>query len=119
MTTVAKRYLAGLLVFAALLALAFVKWSPGDAEAPAGSIADQFEFEAKRAERSNVSRQPTILNAETASSLNSVRAPVSLPANPNHSPPATNYDPLELPNSLDPAPTEFLTIPSLEPLRRR
>ena len=119
MTTVAKRYLAGLLVFAALLALAFVKWSPGDAEAPAGSISDQLEVGAERSERMNVLRQPTILNAETASSPSSVSAPVSLPATPNYPQSITDGDPLELPNSLDPAPTEFLTIPSLESHLRR
>jgi hypothetical protein len=119
MPTGAKRYLAGLLVFAALLALAFVKWSPGDTSAPAGSISDPLDAGAERTERMDNLRQPTILNAETASSPNAVSAPVSLRATPTPSQPIISSEPLELPYSHDPAPTEFLTIPSLEPPHRR
>ena len=119
MTAGARRYFAGLLLGTALLALALVTWPNGDASAPAGSISDPAERVPNRNPRPDVTSQPTILNAETAASPNSIRAPVTLPATAVSPRPMTGSEPAESPPSLDPAPTEFLTIPSLDPLHRR
>ena len=111
MTTDTRRYFVGLLVFAVLLAVALVKWSPGDADTPAGSISKPMEA---RSERSGVTSQPTILTAETAPCPNPISAPISLPAIPSSPRTAANSDLPVRPTTPPPGPARFLTIPSLE-----
>jgi hypothetical protein len=119
MTTDAKRYLAGLLVFATLLAILLVRWSPGIAEPPAGAISDPSGLGADATERGGLARQPTVLNAESAASPSSVAAPVGLPSSPDHDHAQMDAPTAGPSTTLAPPATEFLTIPSLEPHHRR
>lgn len=119
MTNGSKRYLAGLFAIVALLALAFVKWSPEETAAPSNSISDEFHWEAERAENAEALRQPTILNAETAPSPNSVLVPVTLSPRADVSPRVSDAQSPSSPTPLAPPQADFLSVPPLEPLQRR
>ena len=113
-----RSYATILLVLTALAAVAFVNLSAGDHQAPVNSLTDQpgVMFGAPR---QAILNQPTILRADLAASPKTDRPPIRIPIRLSVEPTRRERETYRTATPADLAPTEFLTIPSLEPSQLR
>ena len=114
-----RAYATILLVLAAIAAVAFVNLSAGDNHIPANSLNDQPGMAVGAWQQTEILHQPTILRADSAASPKADQLPIRIPVRLSAEPPSYDWETHRNSTPSDLPPTEFLTIPSLEPPQRR
>ena len=112
-------YGAVLLVLTGIAAVAFVKLSAGDRTAPTNSLTDQPSATFTEPQATRPLHQPTILRADSAAGPEMNQTPIRIPIRLSAEPPRRDEEVEPVPAPADLTPTEFLTIPSLDPPRLR
>jgi hypothetical protein len=114
-----RAYACILFVLCAIAAVAFVNAPDGEGPAPANALIDQQDCSPNDRRRVDDLHQPTILRADPPTGLVSEPLAIEIPVRLSAESAGMDTEVHRVWKPTDLAPSEFLTIPGLEPPQRR